>query len=149
MKILVDADACPVKDSILNVASKLQLLVVMVADTSHILNYPQNNVITITVDKFADSADFVITNQAEKGDIAVTSDYGLASMLLAKQCFVVHPNGFCYTEDNMDRLLFERHIARELRRQKRGSHHSKKRTKQTNIQFETFFFSVCKKAAMV
>ncbi len=144
MKILVDADACPVKENILHVADKLQLHVVFIADTSHILNIAQINVTNITVDKASDSADFAIANRADIGDIAVTSDYGLASMLLAKKCITIHPNGFSYTSENIDRLLLERHISRESRRKNKKTGHMKKRTKEDNQRFEEYFFSMCK-----
>ena len=145
LKILVDADACPVKENILHIANKLHIPVVLVADTSHILNITQENVTVVTVDKASDSADFAIANRANMGDIAVTSDYGLASMLLAKCCVTVHPNGFSYTDDNMDRLLFERHISKEARKKHRKTPHIKKRTKEDNERFEKYFYSICLK----
>lgn len=136
MKILVDADACPVKEIILQKAKANHTAVTMVCDVSHILSYDLPFVTVKTVDKGADSADLVLANLAEKEDIAVTQDYGLAALLLGKGALVLHPNGFAYTQETIDRMLFERHLSRELRRQKkmRGGH-IKKRTAEQDEAF--------------
>lgn len=119
MKILVDADACPVKEIILRKAKAHQMEVTMVCDVSHILSYDLPFVTVKTVDKGADSADLVLANLAQKEDICVTADYGLAALLLGKGAVVLHPNGFAYTQETIDRMLFERHLSREQRRQKK------------------------------
>lgn len=140
MKIMVDADACPVKDHIVACAKKYNLEVYLVTDNSHILYYPQEFVHVLTVDQGADSADLVIANRTEKGDLCVTADYGLATLLLAKQATVLHPNGFFYTPETIDRMLFERHLSREMRRQKKGrSSKIAKRTKEDDMQFLKVF----------
>ncbi len=82
MNIIVDADACPVKDIIVEESKKFNIPVIMVTDTSHIID--ENGFKVVTVDKSADIADFFIANIAKKGDISVTQDYGLATLLLAK-----------------------------------------------------------------
>lgn len=136
MKILVDADACPVKDIIVEIAKKYNTEVYMITDSSHILYYPEEIVHVITVDKGADSADFAIANRTSQGDICVTADYGLATLILAKKATVLHPNGFFYTAETIDRMLFERHLSRETRRQKKGrSGHIRKRTKEDDAVF--------------
>ena len=118
MKIMVDADACPVKELIINCARKHALEVIMVCDVAHMLFYNEDFVKTVTVDQGADSADLAIANRTQAGDICITQDYGLASLLLAKNATVLHHNGFFYTQENIDRMLFERHLSREMRRQK-------------------------------
>ena len=134
MKILVDADACPVKEIITDIAKEFEIEVIMFVDTSHILYDDYSTV--ITVDKACDSVDFAIANRISKGDIAVTQDYGLASMLLAKQAYVIHQNGFQYTNENIDRMLFERHISKELRRHgKMKSGKIKSRSKENDEKF--------------
>lgn len=138
MKILVDADACPVKEVILNCAKAHGLEVVMVCDVAHMLFYTEDFVTVITVDQGADSADLAIANRTEKHDICITQDYGLASLLLAKQATVLHPNGFFYTQENIDRMLFERHLSREMRRQKKSrGGHIRKRTKEDDEAFRS------------
>lgn len=142
-KILVDADACPVKGIIIETAKKYGLEVIMFVDTSHILEDEYSKV--ITVDKANDSVDFALANRTEKNDIAVTQDYGLASMLLAKKAHVLHQNGFIYDESNIDRLLFERHISKKMRMQGKRGGHTKPRSENDNLKFLACIDSLCEK----
>ncbi len=136
MKILVDADACPVKELIISCAKKHGLEVIFVCDVAHMLFYDEPFITTVTVDQGADNADLAIANRTQAGDLCVTQDYGLASLLLAKKATVLHHNGFFYTNENIDRMLFERHIARESRRQKKSrGGHVRKRTKEDDENF--------------
>lgn len=75
MEILVDADACPVKEIIVNLAKEKEVPVTMIIDTAHLLNDGYSRV--LTVDKGADSVDFALIGLLKKGDIVVTQDYGL------------------------------------------------------------------------
>lgn len=77
MKILVDADACPVKEIIVRQAKKRRIPVVMLLDTSHILNDGYSTV--ITVDKGRDSVDIRLANLLEAGDIVVTPGFWRSS----------------------------------------------------------------------
>ena len=136
MKIIVDADACPVKEIIISCAKKHDLEVVMVCDVAHMLFYNEPFASVVTVDQGADSADLAIANRTQANDICITQDYGLASLLLAKKATVLHHNGFFYTQENIDRMLFERHLSREMRRQKRSrGGHIRKRTKEDDEKF--------------
>ena len=140
MKVLVDADACPVKEMIVDTSKKYNIQVYMVTDASHVLFYPEENVHVVTVDQGADSADLAIANRTEKGDLCITADYGLATLILAKKATVIHPNGFFYTAENIERMLFERHLSREMRRQKKGrGGHIPKRTKADDANFLSVF----------
>ena len=145
MKILVDADACPVKDAIIKVGCVFDIPVLLFIDTSHSLYYSLENVKVITVDQGRDSVDFALANQTNRGDVAVTGDYGLASMLLAKNAHVVHPNGFALDESNIDVLLFKRHIAAKMRRQGKGHSKFKKRSAADDATFENYFYGLCHK----
>lgn len=78
MKILVDADACPVKEIIVRQAKKRRIPVVMLLDTSHILNDGYSTV--ITVDKGRDSVDIRLANLLEEGDIVVTPGFWRGSV---------------------------------------------------------------------
>jgi uncharacterized protein len=142
MKILVDADACPVKEEVVRVAKKYKIDVTMVIDTSHV--YKDGYSTVITVDRADDSVDFKIINKAVLGDIVVTQDYGLASMSLGKGCKVIHQNGFLYTVDNIDRMLFERHLSKKIRQSGGRGGHIKKRTKENDEQFEIGFEELVK-----
>lgn len=122
LKVLVDADACPVKNMILQEARQRSIPVVMVMDTAH--QYEDGYSQVVTVDKGADSADFQIVALAEPGDIVVTQDYGLAAMALARGAEALRQDGLLYREE-MDALLFERHLSRKLRRAGVRTHHKK------------------------
>lgn len=137
MQILVDADACPVKEIIIQTAARYGISVHMVCDVSHILRYDMPNVQITTVDKGADSADLFLANLAQKDDICITSDYGLATLFLTKKSIVLHPNGFFYSDETIDRMLMERHLSREMRKQhKHRGGHIKKRTTEADEKFQ-------------
>jgi uncharacterized protein len=137
MKILVDADACPVKDIIVKIAKVHKIPVLMFIDTSHLLADGYSEV--ITVDKAKDSVDIALINKALKGDIVITQDYGLAAMVLGKGGVAINQNGLLYTTENMDRLLFERHLSQKARRSKIRAGKIKKRTKEDDNSFEKAF----------
>ena len=136
-RILVDADACPVKEIILRLAKRRSIPVTMVIDTSHELDDGYSTV--ITVDKGSDSADYVITNMATCHDIVVTQDYGLAAMVLAKGASAIDQNGMIYTGDNIDNLLERRYIGQKIRRGGGRTKGPKKRTREDDEQFENAF----------
>ncbi len=114
MKIVVDADACPVKNEIVKIAKRSGLEVIMVCDTSHVVTSDYAKV--ITVDKGADSVDFALINMVKAGDIVVSQDYGVAAMALAKRAFAIGNFGKIYTPFNIDAMLNQRYLAKENRR---------------------------------
>ncbi|MBQ8699201.1 MAG: YaiI/YqxD family protein [Schwartzia sp.] len=119
MKILVDADACPVVRQIEAVARKHHVPVILLCDTNHILQSKYSEVRTIGAG--ADAVDFALVNLCHAGDIVVTQDYGLAAMALGKKAYAVHSSGLRYTDENISRLLEERHMVKELRRSSRNA----------------------------
>ena len=133
MKILVDADACPVKNILVREAKKRNLPVTMLIDTSHVLNDGYSTV--ITVDQGRDSADIRLANLIEKGDLVVTQDLGVAAMALGKGTFALNQNGLVYSDENIDRLLFERHLGQKIRR---GGGKDGKTKKRTHTDDEAF-----------
>lgn len=140
MKILVDADACPVKGIILKVAREHSIPVTMFIDTSHILQDGYSEV--VTVDKSRDSVDIALVNRVSKGDVVVTQDYGVAAMALPKGAKAISQNGLVYTNDNIDRLLFERHLGQKVRRSGGKTSGPRKRTKEDDERFEAAFRSL-------
>lgn len=140
MKIYVDADACPVKDIIIEEAGKKSIPVVLVTSISHfsLKEYP-NWVETIYVDTGADAADYRIMKLAAKEDIVVTQDYGLASLALAKGCYVLHHKGFAYTNDNIDQLLQSRYLSAKERRSGKHSKGPKALTEEDRQKFLELF----------
>ena len=137
MQILVDADACPVKQIIVKTAKLLKIPVTMLIDTSHELNDGYSRI--ITVDKAADSVDFALMGILTKDDVVVTQDYGLAAMALGKGAKVIHHNGMTYTNDNIDKLLMERHVGGKIRRAGGRTKGPAKRTKEDDARFEAAF----------
>lgn len=140
MQILVDADACPVKGIIIRIAKQYNLPVTMLIDTSHELNDGYSRV--ITVDKARDSVDIALINLAKAGDIVVTQDYGVAAMALGKKAKAINQNGLVFTDGNIDKLLFERHIGQKVRRAGGRTTNAKKRTKEDDGKFERIFISL-------
>lgn len=145
MKILVDADACPVREIIEETAKRLQIPVMMLTDTSHILNSDYSEIILVS--KAPDAVDIALINRAVRGDVVVTQDYGVAAMALGKGAYAIHPGGRIYTDSNIDILLMERDIARKARRAgERIKNHTSKRTAADNDRFREAFTGLCKKA---
>ncbi len=135
MKIIIDADACPVIAITEKAAKEFQVPLLLICDTSHALTSSYGTV--ITVDKGADSTDFRIVQTGSRGDIVITQDYGVASMALGKGMRALHQNGMEYTNENIDRLMFERHMAKKARRSMHFSLKGpRKRTKEDDIHFE-------------
>lgn len=134
MKLVIDADGCPVVALAVKTAEKYGVRCVLVCDTAHTFsNVPAE---IITVSQGADSADFRIVNLLDAGDIVVTQDYGLAAMCLAKNATALNQNGLIYSEKNMDDLLLSRHIHKKVRRAGGRMKGPKKRTKQQDEAFE-------------
>ncbi len=151
MKILVDADACPVKEIIERIAKVHQLPVLMFIDTSHILYSDYSEIILVS--KAPDAVDFALMNRTEKGDIVVSQDYGVAAMALGKGAYAIHPAGKLYSDSNIDILLMERDIAKQYRSAGKrwgGNNHptgrAKKRTTADDERFEKAFLDLCNQA---
>lgn len=140
MRILVDADACPVKEIIVSLAKRYEIPVVMYFDTSHQYHDGYSN--TIQLDKGKDSVDFALVNDTVPGDIVVTQDYGLASMALSKQAKTIHPNGNIFTSDNILGLLTRR--AANMRVKKKHLKGPRKRTQAEDDRFKQSLESLIK-----
>lgn len=86
---------------------------IILCDTSH--EFEKEGAQTITVSKGSDSVDLKLVNMLRPGDIAVTQDYGLAALCLARGGRPVSQNGLVYDNDNIDGLLMQRHASRKIR----------------------------------
>jgi len=113
VKVLIDADACPVTTVAAAICRELGIECHLICDTAHMLS--REGCVTHVVDKGADSADLAIANRTQPGDLVITQDYGLASLCLARRAVVLHQDGWAYTEDNIQALLFQRHETRKYR----------------------------------
>ncbi len=113
MKLLIDADGCPVVDEAVGAARRRGIECVIVCDTAHV--FEKQGARTVTVSKGADSVDFALVNMVKPGDVVVTQDYGLAAMCLAKRAVPVSQDGMVYSDTNIDSLLLARHTAKKIR----------------------------------
>ena len=136
MRIFVDADACPVVRQTEDVAKKYSVPVTLLCDTNHILQSDYCEVRVVGAG--ADAVDFTLVNLCQAGDVVITQDYGVAAMALGKRAYAMHQNGWQYTNENIERLLMERHLAKKARRAS-GKHHLKgprRRSDEDNLQFK-------------
>lgn len=114
MKILVDADACPVKEEIYKVAKRHAVPVVVVANASMRLPHEEGIRLQVVGDAF-DAADDWIEAEAGAGDLVVTGDILLAARCLKKEAYVLGPTGRPFTDENIGDALASREISAEMR----------------------------------
>jgi uncharacterized protein YaiI (UPF0178 family) len=114
--IYVDADACPVREEVYRVATRLRLTVFVVSNGSRPLRPPGlPNVQMILVGDQADAADDWIVERIAASDVCITTDIPLAARCLAKGARVVPPSGRPFTQANIGNALAGRELARHLR----------------------------------
>ena len=114
LRILVDADACPVKDEIYKVAWRHEVPVVIVAN-SHI-RIPDHPLISrITVTDSFDAADDWIADQSSAATLVVTADILLADRCLKAGAAVLAPNGKPFTGAGIGSAVAVRAIMADLR----------------------------------
>ena len=135
LHIFVDADACPVVSIVENIAYKYSVPVTLLYDTNHVLESEYSEV--IVVGSGADAVDYQLISICNKGDIVVSQDYGVAAMALGKGAYAIHQSGKWYTNDNIDRMLMERHLNKKARRES-GKNHIKGPKKRTSEDDEHF-----------
>ena len=135
MQIFVDADACPVVDVVETIAEKYHIPVTLLCDTNHVLYSDYSEVIVVGAG--ADAVDYKLISICHKGDIVVSQDYGVAAMALGKGAYAIHQSGKWYTDENIDRMLIERHLNKKARRSS-SKNHIKGTRKRTNEDDERF-----------
>ena len=140
IKILIDADGCPVTDIVLRLCKEYHISCLILCDTAH--EFHRDGGETIVFDKGSDSVDYAIVNRVCKEDLVITQDYGLASMCLARGCRILHQDGWEYTRDNIDALLLVRHESRKHRAAGGRFKGPKKRTQAQNQTFEAALRSI-------
>ena len=119
ISLLIDADACPVKQEIYRVAERHALkgtaLKVFVVSNSPIA-VPRDEVIErVVVAAGMDEADNWIAERAQRGDIVITADVPLASRCVKAGATVIAPNGKPFTEDAIGMTLATRNLMDSLR----------------------------------
>ena len=146
MQIFVDADACPVVRIVERIAEKYQVPVTLLCDTNHVLYSEYSEVIVVGAG--ADAVDYKLISICHKRDIVVTQDYGVAAMALGKGAYAIHQSGKWYTNENIDQMLMERHLAKKARRSNSRNHLKgpRKRTEEDDNRFAESFEKMVRRA---
>jgi uncharacterized protein YaiI (UPF0178 family) len=128
MRIIVDADACPGKSFIEKAARENDIEVIMFCDLNHVINSNYSSI------KYIDSGfqkvDMAVVNECRENDIVITQDFGVAAMALGKKAFAIGTKGHIYDNNNIDKLLFERHLSSKIRRAGGKTFSPKKRSSE-------------------
>ena len=112
--ILVDADACPVKEEIYRVAMRRGTRVHIVSNGG--VRIPDHPLISrIIVGEAFDAADDHIAESADAASIVVTADILLAERCLKAGATVVAPNGKPFTASSIGAAIATRAIMQDLR----------------------------------
>lgn len=140
MKVLVDADACPrtVLNSIKELQEKYSFSLITVASFNHNISGTGHIVVG---DEFQ-AADMTIVNLTSKGDIVVTADFGLASLVLGKEAKAISPSGRIYNNEQIDLMLEERHVKEKIRRSGGRTKGPSARTKNEDENFRNSFLKI-------
>lgn len=112
--ILVDADACPVKDEVLKVAERHGVAVTFVSNGG--LRPSRDPMVrNVVVPKGADAADDWIVENAAANDVVVTADIPLAARAVALGCHVLGPTGRPFTPETIGMAVAMRDLKQHLR----------------------------------
>ncbi|MEM9783494.1 MAG: YaiI/YqxD family protein [Pseudomonadota bacterium] len=114
MTVYVDADACPVRAEIAEIASRHGVATVIVSNGG-IRPSPDPLVSIVVVDDGADAADKWIAARTGPGDICVTADIVLADSVLKTGARVLKPDGEAFTTGNIGQALAMRDLMADLR----------------------------------
>jgi uncharacterized protein YaiI (UPF0178 family) len=114
IRILVDADACPVKDEIYRVAWRRDVPVTVVSNSR--IRVPDHPLIerVLVTDAF-DAADDWIADQADARTVVITGDILLADRCLKEGATVIGPNGKPFTAASIGGAIATRAIMADLR----------------------------------
>lgn len=114
IRILVDADACPVKEDIFKVAFRHEVPVTIVSNAY--LRVPVHPLIErIVVDTGFDAADDWIIEHADERSVVITTDILLADRALKTAATVLAPNGRRFTANSIGAAVATRAIMADLR----------------------------------
>jgi len=112
--ILVDADACPVKEEVVKVAARHGLVVTFVSNGG--LRPSRDPMVRhVVVAKSADAADDWIVENTRKNDIVVTADIPLAARTVAIGAHVLGPTGRPFTPESIGMAVAMRDLKQHLR----------------------------------
>lgn len=129
MRLFIDGDGCPNCREIIDLACNYDIEVKLFIDYAHYLEDERIEVIMCEVGK--DSVDLQIVSMIEEGDLLISQDYGLASLVLTKGAKVLHVSGKRISEDNINNLLESRYLGHLARKQNKHLKGPKKRDYKT------------------
>jgi hypothetical protein len=113
-RILVDADACPVKEEVYSVAARRRIPVVLVANSN--MGVPRDlEVQMVVVGRDPDAADDWIAEHAGSNDVVITGDIPLAARCLKRGARVLGGDGRPFTENSIGGALATRDLKAQLR----------------------------------
>jgi len=112
--IYVDADACPVKDEIWQVAGRYGLMVYMVSNQGTRIPAGVRGR-SVLVSDGLDVADDWIAERAGEGDIVVSTDVPLAARCVANGARVLTPKGRLLDASNVGEVRATRDLMTHLR----------------------------------
>ena len=113
-RILVDADAAPVKQEVFRVALRYGIKVILVANSP--INIQEEDWLeSVVVSDQFDAADDWIVKYVQKNDIVVTGDIPLAARCLKKVARVLDYRGLIFTENSIGNTLATRDLMTHLR----------------------------------
>jgi uncharacterized protein YaiI (UPF0178 family) len=114
IEILVDADACPVKDEVFRVGARHGVKSYVVSNSFMML--PRDPLIErVVVGSGLDVADDWIAERAKRGKVVITADIPLAHRAVKAGADVIAPNGRAYTESTIGAVLATRNLMADLR----------------------------------
>jgi uncharacterized protein YaiI (UPF0178 family) len=114
-RVLVDADACPVKDEVCRVAQRLGVPVVVVSNSRMQVPLRSGIQLVVVPSGQLDDVDDWIAERAAPTDVVVTADIRLAARCLAAGAQALGPNGRPFTEDAIGDALATRELMAGLR----------------------------------
>src|SRR5271155_1031486 len=119
ISLLIDADACPVKQEVYRVAERHLLkgvaIKVYVVSNSPIAVPRDEMIERVVVGAGMDEADNWIAERAGRGAIVITADVPLASRCVKAGAAVIAPNGKAFTADSIGMTLATRNLMDSLR----------------------------------
>ena len=114
MRILVDADACPVKDEVYRVAFRREVAVCIVSNAR--IRIPDHPLVErVMVSDGFDAADDWIVEQTGASDVVITADILLADRCLKAGATVLGPTGKPFTNAGIGSAIATRSIMADLR----------------------------------
>jgi len=116
MTLWVDADACPgtIKELIIRAARRLKIPAVFVANKY--ISLPESSYVSSRrIGADPEAVDVHIAQNAQAGDVAVTQDIPLASVLVPKGVIVISTRGELFTDENIGERLSIRNFMQDLR----------------------------------